>query len=132
MGMTCARGFTWAQRDELWARHLAGKSRRSIARQLGMLPGSVHFIIKSAGGIPPRKRTRSDHALSLTEREVIERALARDASIRAIATMLGRAPSSISREVRRHGGRARYTAIAVDAASWPNPVASPRARSSAR
>ena len=118
MGMTCARGFTWAQRDELWARHLAGESRRSIARQLGKLPGSVHFIIKSAGGIPPRKRTRSDHALSLTEREVIERALARDASFRAIATMLSRAPSSISREVRRHGGRARYAAVAADAASW--------------
>jgi IS30 family transposase len=95
-----------------------GGEPRSIARQLGKLPGSVHFIIKSAGGIPPRKRTRSDHALSLTEREVIERALARGASLPAIATMLSRAPSSISREVRRHGGRARYAAIAAEAASW--------------
>lgn len=32
MGMTCARGFTWAQRAGLWTRHLAGESRRSIAR----------------------------------------------------------------------------------------------------
>lgn len=53
MGTTSARGFTWAQRDELWARHLAGESRRSIAGQLGKRPGSVHFIIQSAGGIPP-------------------------------------------------------------------------------
>ena len=113
-----ARGYTWAQRDELWARHLAGESRRSIARQLGKLPGSVHDIIRNAGGIAPRKRTRSDHALSLTEREVVERALARGASFRAIGAMLARAPSSISREIGRHGGRARYAAVAADAASW--------------
>jgi hypothetical protein len=77
IGMTSARGFNWAQRDELWTRHLSDESRRSIAPHLGKLPGSVHFIIEAAGGIPPRKRTRSDHALSLNEREVIERALAR-------------------------------------------------------
>lgn len=96
MRVRSARGNTWAQRDELWVRHLADESRHSIARQLGKLPGSIHDIIWSAGGIAPRKRSRSDQALSLTEREVIERALARGAS-----HMPAKVLSSISPFVKR-------------------------------
>ena len=83
--------------------HREGVSRRAIAERLGKLPRSVHFIIREAGGIAPRRRVRSPHQLSLADREAIERALARGASVRAIARWLGRAPSSISHEMARHG-----------------------------
>jgi IS30 family transposase len=120
MATTSSRGFTRAQYDELWARLRAGETRRAIARALGKAPGSVHFQVLEAGGIPPRRRARSAHALSLTEREVIARALGRGATYRQIAGMLGRAPSSISREVQRHGGRSGYDAERADRAAWQN------------
>ena len=72
-----ARGYTREQREEVRASHRAGESRRSIARALGKQPGSVHDIIRNAGGIAPRCRQRS--------------ALARGAYLRQIATMLAAA-----------------------------------------
>ena len=39
-------------------------------------------------------------------------------SLRAISAGLGRAPSTISREVQRHGGRAQYRAAAADVCTW--------------
>ena len=52
------RGFTSEQRGLLWMWHREGVSRRGIAERLGKLPGSVHFIIREAGGIAPRQRIR--------------------------------------------------------------------------
>ena len=56
--------------------------------------------------------------MSLSEREEISRGLSTKQSLRVIARQLGRAPSTISREVRRNGGRARYRATASDQAAW--------------
>jgi IS30 family transposase len=56
--------------------------------------------------------------LSTPEREEISRALAARESLRAIARRLGRAPSTISREIRRHGGATRYRAITADDRAW--------------
>ena len=58
----------------------------------------------------------SPHALA--EREEISRGLANDCSLRRIASRLGRAPSTVSREVRRHGERTRYRAAAADGRAW--------------
>jgi IS30 family transposase len=57
-------------------------------------------------------------ALSTAEREEISRGLSTNLSLRAIARHLGRAPSTISREVRRNGGRQAYRATASDKAAW--------------
>ncbi len=64
-----------------------------------------------------RPRTRSPLRLSLAEREEISRGLRSGSSCRAIARGLGRAPSSVSREVRRAGGGPRYRAWSADAAA---------------
>jgi IS30 family transposase len=60
--------------------------------------------------------------LSLAEREVIARLHAERTSVRAIARGLGRAPSTISRELRRHAGpegrSAGYDAARADARAW--------------
>jgi IS30 family transposase len=112
------RGFTSGQRDLVWMWHREGVSRREIAERVGKLPGSVHFIIREAGGIAPRQRVRSPHQLAFEDRETIERALSRGWSLRAIARWLDRAPSTISREVERHGGRDLYCAVRADMAAW--------------
>jgi len=57
-------------------------------------------------------------ALSLVEREGVSRALVAGHSIRSIATTLGRAPSTISREIQRNGGSERYRASHADQAAW--------------
>ena len=55
--------------------------------------------------------------LSLAEREEISRGLAAGESFRLIAVRIGRAPSTVSREVRVNGGRRRYRALRADRAA---------------
>jgi len=54
----------------------------------------------------------------LAEREEISRAVVAGHSIRSIAASLGRAPSTISRELNRNGGEERYRASQADQAAW--------------
>jgi IS30 family transposase len=56
--------------------------------------------------------------LSLAEREEISRGLATGESLRSIAASLSRAPSTVSREVSRNGGRRRYRAGTANEAAW--------------
>jgi IS30 family transposase len=78
----------------------------------------VQTIVAAEGGIAPAPRRRSRLALTPTEREEISRGLATGASARALARHLRRAPSSISREIRRHGGRQQYRARTADRRAW--------------
>ena len=48
----------------------------------------------------------------------VSRGLAAGDSLRAVASRLGRAPSTISREVAANGGRDRYRAVMADEAAW--------------
>jgi IS30 family transposase len=91
---------------------------RDIARALDRLPGAVFQVVVKQGGITPPPRQRSSRVLSTTEREEISRALAGGVSYRAISRRLRRAASTISREVRRHGGRGQYRASTADARAW--------------
>ena len=110
--------LTAAQKVELWRRWRHGESLTDIARALGRIPKMVHYVVAGAGGIPPVPRRRARQALTLSEREVISRGVARGMSLRQISRELGRAPSTVSREVRRHGGRRRYRAAAADRWAW--------------
>jgi len=60
------------------------------------------------GGVAAKAWHRSARQLSLAEREELLRGLLAGLSLRAIATRLGRAPSTISREVRRNARRGEY------------------------
>ena len=75
-------------------------------------------MVKQTGGYVPPERRRRDCHLASTEREEISRGLARGESIRAIARQLGRAPSTISREVTRNKGRRTYRAVDADDRAW--------------
>jgi IS30 family transposase len=113
-------GLTSEQGKELWRRWKEGESLSEIGRALGRHAGSIHGVVKANGGIVPATRTRSARVLSLVEREEISRELAGGRSMRRIASRLGRAPSTISREIARHGGRTRYRAVHADDRAWRN------------
>jgi IS30 family transposase len=107
-----------AEKLEIWRLVRAGVSFRIIGRQLGRSDASIRQYVGLTGGILPRERTRAAISLSLCEREEISRGLAAGESLRCIAGRLGRAPSTISREVTRNGGHARYRAADSDRAAW--------------
>lgn len=108
------RGLSTSERADLWRRWKDGQSLSDIGRALGKPPGSVHGFISATGGIKPRARERSQRALSLAEREEISRGLSAGASLRSIAGRLGRSPSTVSREIKRNGGRRWYRAASAD------------------
>ncbi|HLI57968.1 MAG TPA: IS30 family transposase [Actinomycetota bacterium] len=103
--------FSAAEQSEVWDRFEAGESMRSIARSLGRSQGAVRDLILKTGGIRPLAPTVwSDARMSLAEREEISRGLVSGELLRRVAARLGRAPSTISREVAANGGRHRYRA----------------------
>jgi len=111
-------GLSASQKAELWQRWKAGQSLSDIGRALGKHAGSIHGVVSLNGGIVPAVRRRSRLALTLAEREEISRGIATNLSIRQIATAISRSPSTVSREIERHGGRNRYRAAEADAQSW--------------
>jgi IS30 family transposase len=106
------------QLDAVWARLHAGMAARPVARELGISEGTVRAYLVRCGGIRPRARERRAGRLILVEREEISRGLSAGLAIRTIAAQLGRAPSTISREVNANGGRRRYRALQADRAAW--------------
>jgi IS30 family transposase len=117
MGVRWTR-MSWSEKNELWGRWRRGESLRDIARALRRASSVAYAAVGAEGGIPPRPRQRSRLALTTTEREEISRQLARGQSLRAISRMLARAPSTLSREVARNGGRGVYRAAVADDGAW--------------
>ncbi|MFF3445478.1 IS30 family transposase [Streptosporangium sp. NPDC002721] len=111
-------GMSDAQKRELWDRWKAGESISQIARALDKPPGSVFTVVKSNGGYVPPLRRRRSGTLSFAEREEISRGLARGESMRSISRALGRPASTISREIARNKGVARYRAVDAEDRSW--------------
>jgi len=110
--------YTEEQKSLMWDRWQKGESLGLIARLFDRHHSSIQRILSETGGIRPAPRRRSQRVLSLVEREEISRGLAGFLSLRTIATQLGRAPSTISREVNRNGGRHSYRASQADQAAW--------------
>lgn len=113
------RHYTQAEKSLMWDRWQRGESLNEIGRSFGIQGhSSIHRIFSETGGIRPAQRRRSARCLSLAEREEISRGIASGRSIRCIADGLGRAPSTVSREIRRNDGRCQYRASSADAAAW--------------
>ena len=110
--------YSDAELVEVWDRRQAGESNRSIGRRLGRSAAAIRALVESSGGVRPRQRCRDSRQLSFAEREEISRGLAAGDSMRAIASRLGRAPSTISRELARSGGRGSYRAHAAEREAW--------------
>jgi len=103
----------------MWERWQRGESLRQIASLLfDRHHSSVREIFVDSGGIRPAQRRRSPRALNAAERDEISRGLVAGRSLRSIAVSLHRAPSTISRELRRNDGRNGYRASQADQAAW--------------
>ncbi len=110
--------YTETDKTLMWDRWEEGESLCSIARLFDRHHSAIQGILSRTGGIRPPPRTRSQRALTPAEREEISRGIVAGHSMRSIASSLGRAPSTVSRELRRNGGRRRYRATKADQAAW--------------
>src|SRR5207344_2854096 len=118
MGQRFHRGFTAAEKAELWDRWQRGESLKAIGRAFGKPSSSIYFQVAPHGGIRPPARRRSRLALTLSEREEISRGIAVHRSARSMAGLLGRSPSTVSREISRNGGYDGYRAALADDKAW--------------
>jgi IS30 family transposase len=110
--------YTETQKALMWDRWQKGETLHQIARLFDRYATSIRGILAETGGIRPAPRRRSRLSLTLAEREEISRAVVAGCSIRSIAASLGRAPSTISRELSRNGGERLYRAGRADQAAW--------------
>ena len=110
--------YTEEQKAIMWDRWRQGETLGSIARLFDRYHSSIERILAETGGIRPAQRHRSPRVLTLTEREEISRGIVAGSSIRSIAASLGRAPSTISREINRNGGQQYYRANQADQTAW--------------
>ena len=107
-----------SQKAEVWRRWKNGQSHSDIGRALGKHPASIHGVVAANGGIVPLPRRRSRRALGWEERAEVSRGIAAGDSMRVIAAGIERAPSTVSREIARNGGRDKYRANVADEAAW--------------
>jgi len=110
--------YTESQKALMWERWQKGESLQHIAQLFDRNHSSIERILAETGGIRPAQRCRSRLALTLAEREEISRSAAAGQSIRSVARRLGRAPSTISREIMRNGGQECYRASLAEQAAW--------------
>jgi len=112
------RGFTAAEKTQLWDRWQRGESFKAIGRAFGKPSSSIYNQLAPHGGIRSAPRRRSRLALTLSEREEISRGIAARQSARLMARLLGRSPSTVSRELSRNGGYDGYRAALADEKAW--------------
>jgi transposase, IS30 family len=117
MGVRWSR-MSWSEKNELWTQWRRGEPLRAMAHARRRASSVVYTTGDREGGRAPRPRRRSRLAPTTTEREAISRQLARGQSLRTISRLLGRAPSTRSRDVARHGGRRVYRAAGADREAW--------------
>jgi len=110
--------YSETQKALMWERWKQGATLHEIGKLFDRPHTSIHRILAETGGFRPAQRSRGSKALTLAEREEISRSLVACESIRSIAGRLGRAPSTISREIQRNGGRDAYRANQADQATW--------------
>src|SRR3954453_24084022 len=102
-------------RVRFWEAIARGASSENAAVEAGVLPSIGVRWFRKGGGMPPLTLASvSGRYLSFTEREEIAVLLAGGSGVREIARRLGRAPSTISRELQRNAalrtGRPEYRA----------------------
>jgi IS30 family transposase len=110
--------YTETDKALMWERWRQGESLNAIARLFDRNHSAIAGILSRTGGIRPQPRRRSHSALALAEREEISRGVMAGLSAREIARSLTRPPCTVSREIRRNGGRRMYRASEADEAAW--------------
>src|SRR5690349_21942783 len=111
-------------RRRFWAAIAAGRSSEAAAIEAGVSPAVGARWFREAGGMSPKSlapsaKPPSGRSLVFAEREEIALGRAQGQGMREIARRLGRAPSTISREVRRNAAtRSGGLAYRASTAQW--------------
>lgn len=102
-------------RQGFWDALRGGASVRDATAAAGVSVPAGYQWLRQAGGVLPRKRAEPDASsrLGFAERCQIEELRLAGYQQSAIARLLGRSRSTISREVARCGGLAHYRAVAA-------------------
>ncbi len=108
------RGLDDIEKIKAWSLWRSGKTLSEIGLTVDRHAGSIFGVLKLNAGISPMHRKRRSSFLTLQERESISRGLASEISIRGIAKIILKSPSTVSREINRNGGIVKYRAIAAD------------------
>jgi transposase, IS30 family len=121
------RGIPCSVRDSIVRELRGGDPRWKVAMTCGVSINTVHRVAAKAGGVAPRRTGRSARQLSGDDRVEVYLGISTGKSFALIARGLGRPTSTISREVARNGGRARYKPFAAerraeDQAARPKPT----------
>lgn len=124
--------YSAGQWNELWSRWKQGQSLAAIGEALGKRASSIYIAVRRSGGVAPEARHRSLRHLRPAEREEISRGIAAGLSVRQIAATIGRAPSTVSRELARNRGTEGYRATAADSRAWDRARRPKRCRLAAR
>jgi IS30 family transposase len=109
-----ARRLSHADRLQIERLIWGGETFEVAAAAVGCSTKSIQRFVALTGGVKRRIKERSALRLSLADREELSRGLVAGDSLRTIATRLGRAPSTISREVVWNGRRNDYRAWRAD------------------
>jgi transposase, IS30 family len=121
-----ARRLSHADRSQIERLIWGGETFATAAAAVGCSTKSIQRFLALTGGLKRRVKDRSGLRLSLADREELSRGLVSGDSLRTIATRLGRAPSTISREVAwsgRRGYRAwRADSEAIERSHRPKPA----------
>jgi transposase, IS30 family len=117
-----ARLSTREERRQFWVAYLAGSTIREAAARVGRAESAGRSWLLNAGGMRPDvlEPPVGSRSLTIAEREEILIGVERDESIRSIAGRIGRAPSTVQRELRRNmSGAYRTRAVLMRGADRP-------------
>jgi IS30 family transposase len=111
------RHLTGTEHDDIHGRIRAGETFAKVAAAVGCSTKSIQRLLDSRARTKRKPRVRSPLRLSCVEREELSRGLLLGLSFRRVAKGLGRAPSTISREVKANGMREAYRAFQAETAA---------------
>jgi IS30 family transposase len=113
MGKRRYRRLTSEVRREICRLKAKGWPNLAIAREVGQSTGSVHYAVRSFGGVFRREllEGRPSGRLSIDDRVAIYSGILVGLSFTAIAAQLDKSVSTISREVGGQSGRAGYQPV---------------------
>jgi IS30 family transposase len=106
------------EQAEVWRRFHLGETISGITRELGCSYSRLDRLIHQHGGVRPAPCKRSGRHLTLADREEISRGISMGETLEEMAERIGKAKSTVSREVKRNGGRVHYRAARADEAAW--------------
>lgn len=101
------------ERVEILRLHKQGLPIHQIAKEMSRSWWTVKAVLRPTAATEERLYSPGPSRLSMADREEIRAGLARGETLTAIASQLGRATSTISREVEKNGGRAHYRAYSA-------------------